>query len=345
METEQTKPSHKDTFAKKVWITVGILALSVCLILILRVAFNILLMVLAATLISVFFHALGDAIERRTHIRHSLSIFISVAGTILIFILLLWFMGNTLLVQIASLSEDFPGLINKAEDGLRQTTIGMQILDRISLYNTSKLMGAIEGFFNTSFGVLGNIYIIVFLSIFFTISPTIYINGLIKLAPPQAKKDMKIVLERIWQVLKGWLKGAMIAMLLITILNVIGLTVLGIPMALTLALMAGMLNFIPNFGPLIAMIPAVLIGFTISINMALIIAAMYVLIQALESNVITPMIQKKMIDLPPALTILSQVIMGTFSGVLGILLATPLLAIVIILVDELYVKKQVILPD
>jgi len=88
------------------------------------------------------------------------------------------------------------------------------------------------------------------------------------------------------------------------------------------------------------MIPAVLLGFTISPNMAIIIAAMYILIQILESNIITPMVQKRMIDLPPALTIISQVLMGTLSGVLGVLLATPLLAIIIVLVDELYVKKQ-----
>jgi predicted PurR-regulated permease PerM len=67
---------------------------------------------------------------------------------------------------------------------------------------------------------------------------------------------------------------------------------------------------------------------------------MYILIQTLESNVITPMVQKRMINLPPALTIISQLLMGSLSGVLGILLATPLLAIVIVLVDELYVKKQ-----
>jgi len=100
------------------------------------------------------------------------------------------------------------------------------------------------------------------------------------------------------------------------------------------------MNFIPNFGPLIAMIPAVLIGFTISVNMAIIIAITYLIIQTIESNVVTPMIQKKMINLPPALTIMSQVIMGTMSGFLGILLATPLLAIIIVLVDELYIKKQ-----
>ncbi|RYY34569.1 MAG: AI-2E family transporter, partial [Sphingobacteriaceae bacterium] len=132
------------------------------------------------------------------------------------------------------------------------------------------------------------------------------------------------------------------AMCLIATLTFTGLSIVGIPMALTLALMAGLLNFIPNFGPLIAMIPAVLLGLIDSTNTAIIVAVMYILIQILESNIITPMVQKRMIDLPPALTIISQVLMGTLSGVLGILLATPLLAVVIVLIDELYVKRQVI---
>jgi len=88
------------------------------------------------------------------------------------------------------------------------------------------------------------------------------------------------------------------------------------------------------------MVPAVLIGFTVSANTALLIALLYIAIQALESNVVTPMIQNVMIKIPPALIIISQVLFGTLTGALGIILATPLLVVVIVLVDELYVKKQ-----
>jgi len=87
------------------------------------------------------------------------------------------------------------------------------------------------------------------------------------------------------------------------------------------------------------MIPGVLLALTIGTNTAIIVALIYIVSQTIVSNIVTPLIQKKMIDLPPALTILSQVLMGTLSGVLGIILAVPLLAIVMILVDELYVKK------
>lgn len=331
------------SFSHKVWIVTGILTLSVIVIFVLKAAFSVLLIVLAACLIAVFFHGLGDMIERFTKLNHRVSVFIGVLITIAFLSGIFWFMGSTIQAQIAELNSDLPEMIDKAKASLSHSTVGKKILESIEGFDDSKIMSTAKGVFNTSFGVLGDLYIIIFLGIFFTVDPSIYKEGIIKLTPVSGKKDARIVMDRISAVLKGWLKGMLLAMFLIGILTVIALTIYKVPLALTLAILAGIMNFIPNFGPLIAMIPAVLIGFTISVNMAIIIAITYLVIQTIESNVITPMIQKKMINLPPALTILSQVLMGTVSGFLGILLATPLLAIIIVLVDELYVKKQKII--
>jgi predicted PurR-regulated permease PerM len=88
------------------------------------------------------------------------------------------------------------------------------------------------------------------------------------------------------------------------------------------------------------MAPGVLLGFTISSNTAMIVALLYIASQTIVANIVTPLIQKKMINLPPALTLISQLIMGVVSGALGIILAVPMLAMIIIIVDELYVKKM-----
>jgi predicted PurR-regulated permease PerM len=336
--------NSEPSFSHKVWIVTGILTLSVIVIFVLKAAFSVLLIVLASCLIAVFFHGLGDMIERLTKIKHGYCVLIGVFVTVGFVSGLFWFMGSTIQAQITELSSDFPEMIDKAKASLSHSFVGNKVLESVSGFDDSRVMSTATGFFNTSFGVIGDIYIIIFLGIFFTIDPSIYKNGIIKLTPVSGKKDARIVIERIGVVLKGWLKGMMLAMFLIAILTVIALTIFKIPLALTLAILAGLLNFIPNFGPLMAMIPAVLIGFTISVNMAIIIAITYLVIQTIESNVVTPMIQKKMINLPPALTIMSQVLMGTVSGFLGILLATPLLAIIIVLVDELYIKKQNTVP-
>ncbi|TSD67158.1 AI-2E family transporter [Inquilinus sp. KBS0705] len=337
-------PTEKElTFIEKVWHTVAIVALLVVAILIARVAFNVLLMVLAGSLIAVYFHGLGDIIERRTKWSRRLCMVISVAGSFVILGMLLWFMGTKIQSQVAVLSESLPNTINTAKAKLAETPIGQKVLDYFAGDNTETMMVTAQKFFSTSFGVLGNIYLILFLGIFFTASPSLYKDGIVKLFPNRNKPLAKQVIDRTSLSLKGWLKGMMLSMVLITFMISTGLSIIGIPVALVLGLLTGLLKLIPNFGSLVAMIPGVLLALTIGPNTAIITALLYMLSQTIVSNIVTPLIQKKMIDIPPALTIISQVIMGTVSGVLGIILAVPLLAIIIILVDELYVKK--INPD
>jgi predicted PurR-regulated permease PerM len=131
----------------------------------------------------------------------------------------------------------------------------------------------------------------------------------------------------------------MISMVMLIILIPIGLSVMGIPLALVLGLLAGLLVIVPNFGSFIAMIPGVLLALTISTDTAIIVALIYIGVQTLVQNIIAPVIQKKMINLPPALTIIGQLTMGVLGGAMGIIMAVPALAIVMILVDEIYVKK------
>ena len=328
------------SYIQKVWQTVAIVALLVIAILIARVAFNVLLMILAGSLIAVYFHGLGDLIERKTKLSRRISMIISVGGSFIILGTLLWFMGTKLQDQIAVLSDSLPNTITSAKVKMDETQTGRKVLTYLSGDNSEKLFSTAQQFFSTSFGVLGNLYVIILLSIFFTANPNIYKDGIILLVPLKNKPLARTAIDRISTVLKGWLKGTMLSMVLITILIAIGLTVMGIPGAMVLAMLTGMLKLIPNFGSMAAMIPGVLLALTVSTNTAVIVSLIYVISQTIVSNIVTPLIQKRMINLPPALTIISQVIMGTLSGALGIILAVPLLAIVIILVDELYVKKM-----
>jgi len=327
------------SYIQKVWHTIAIVALLVGVILIARVAFNVLLMALAGSLIAVYFHGFGDIIQRRTRLSRKFAMIISVVSSFLIIGVLLWFMGTKVQVQIAQLSNSLPHTVSTFKAKLGQTPIGQKVLDSFSSGNSDKLMGTVQSFFSTSFGVLGDLYIILFLGIFFTASPSLYKNGILLLVPRPKKELGKHIMDRISISLKGWLKGMMVSIVLITILISITLSIIGIPVAMVLGLITGILELIPNLGSLLAMIPGVLLALTISTNTAILVALVYIVAQTITANIVTPLIQKKIINLPPALTLISQLIMGTLSGALGIILAVPLLAIVIILVDELYVKK------
>lgn len=341
--TEKEPHSKKEDinlFTRKVWITMGIITIIVLLIFILKAAFNVLLMVFAGSLMAIYFHGLANLLERKIRLPHRWCVLIGVLVTLLLVGFLFSFLGAKISTQVSELSKDIPAILQDLKQRLSGSEVGRKILYYFSDGNSSKMISSFQDVFRTSFGIVGDVYIILFIGIFFTVNPKLYREGIIKLVPTAGKERARAVIKRLDFTLKGWLKGMLLAMFFISILTFIGLSIIGVPMGLALAFLAGLLNFIPNFGPLIAMIPAVLIGFTESVNTALVIALLYILIQTIESNVITPTIQNVMIKIPPALIIISQVLFGTLTGGLGIILATPLLVVIIVVVDELYVKQQ-----
>jgi predicted PurR-regulated permease PerM len=335
------KPARQEvSYTVRVWQTTAIVCLTLIIILIVRVAFSILLMAMAGVLIAVYFHGLAGLIQRRTKLRKRTSLLISIISTTVILLFLIWVIGNKIERQVAELSNTLPQTVSSARTKMAQTTIGQKILEYTSGNNSQKLMDTATNFFNTSFGVLGDLYIIIFLSIFFTSDPTLYEKGVLFLFPPSQKNKGKIIISRISISLKGWLKSILISMVLITILIWLSLTFLNMPATMVLGIITGLLEIIPNFGPIIAMIPGVLLAFTISTKMAVLVALIYIAAQTIVASIVTPLLQKKIINMPPALTLIGQLIMGALSGVMGIILAVPLLSIVIILVDELYIKRN-----
>jgi len=336
----QTVHDRKTTYIQKVWQAVGIVALFVSVILIARVAFSVLLMILAGSLIATYFHGLADLIERNTKWKRSWAMFCGASVTFIIVIALIWFMGTKIQQQIKQLSETLPGTVQHLKATLSKSDLGQKILDATGGdEDTGKMLNTARSFFTTTFGVLGDLYIILFLGIFFTTNPTLYQNGVLMLVPASRKAIGRHILNRISSSLKGWMKGMMISMVLVTIMITAGLTILGIPAAMVLGLLTGLLEIVPTLGSAIAMVPGVLLGLTVSTNTAILVAVVYIVSQTITANIVNPLVQKKMTNLPPALTLISQLIMAAVSGAMGIIMAVPLLAIAVILVDELYVKK------
>lgn len=327
-------------FKKKVWAVCAIVALFVLFIWFFTVTFSVFLLILAGALIALFFNGFAYFIQHRIRLSRSISLVVSVVLTFVFLLLMLWFMEAKIQQQVSELAKTIPLTIANAKAKLTTTSLGRKILEETSSQEMSeKAYRFVSSFFNSTFGVFGDLYIVTFLGIFFTFGSGTYINGFYRLIPLTGKERAKATVERIGFTLIKWLKGQIFAMLIVFTMTAIGLSILNIPMAIALALIAGLLNFIPNFGPLIAMIPALLIGFTISNNTAILVGGLYILVQTLESNIITPSIQRKLINIPPALTILAQLFMGILSGGWGLVLATPLLAIAIVIIDETYVRR------
>lgn len=341
MLQKQEEKNSINNYTKKVWIAGGIIAFITVILLLLSAVFSVLLLVLAGALIAIYFRGLSALICRKTKWKNAVCLTISIAGTLLFIAALFWLIGAKTSQQINELSNTLPAAFEKAKADLMQTDIGRKIISTASSHQSAEKLKKTAGkFFQSTFGVLGDIYVVLFIGIFFTASPKTYTKGIIKLLPDNGKTKAENILNNIGNNLKKWLKGKIFAMFVVFILTAISLVVLGLPMWLVLALIAGILNFIPNFGPLIAMIPAVLVALTQNPTTALIVAGVYILIQVIESNFITPTVQQKLIKIPPALIIIAQLLIAPFTGGWGLILATPLMVVIIVLIKELYVKQN-----
>ena len=280
-------------------------------------------------------------LHRILHWPNKLCIFLSAFINLILVVGFFWFVGARLQQQISELSDTLPQTIQHVKEQLGQTKTGTKVLGYINnSVNSIKTKSVAKHFFSSSFGVLSDLYIVLLFGIFFTADPLLYKKGIVHLLPKKAKEKGDKLLDELNGVLKKWLKAQIIGFFFIAVSTGIGLWIVGMPLILTLALIAGIMNFIPNFGPLIALIPAVLLALMQGLPTAIIVACIYTGVQIIQSAVTQPIIQQKMVSLPPALTIFAQVAFGMLAGFWGVLLATPIVAIILKIVNSLYVENQ-----
>jgi predicted PurR-regulated permease PerM len=196
-------------------------------------------------------------------------------------------------------------------------------------------------FLTSTFSVFAGLILITFLAIYIAADPDTYHRGLMHLFPHRSRKRAGEVLSAMALVLRKWLVTQLIAMLTIGVVTTVVLLILDVKAAFALGVIAGLLEFIPTIGPLLSAVPAVAMGFLDSPEKALTVVLAYVGIQFLENHVLIPLLMKEGVDLPPALTIIGQALMALVFGFLGLLVAVPMLAAVMVPIKMLYVEDVV----
>ncbi|HYO12627.1 MAG TPA: AI-2E family transporter [Thermoanaerobaculia bacterium] len=196
-------------------------------------------------------------------------------------------------------------------------------------------------FLSSTVAVIGGIILILFTAIYIGAEPRLYHKGLLHLIPHQARRRGEEVLAAIGVTLRRWLVTQLIAMVVIGVLTTIVLKLLGIRAALSLGIIAGLFEFIPLAGPLLSAIPAVAIGFLDSPEKALFVALAYLGIQQVENHILIPMLMREGLDLPPLVTLVGLALLGIVFGFLGMLVAVPLLAAIMVAIKLLYVEDVV----
>ena len=182
----------------------------------------------------------------------------------------------------------------------------------------------------STLAVVSGIVLVIFLAIYLAIDPSVYRRGLVHLVPERARPRTEETLTAIAVTLRKWLVTQLIAMVVIGAVTTVVLMVLKVRAAVPLGILAGLLEFVPTLGPILSSLPAIAMGFVDSPEKALAVAIAYVGIQFLENHLLIPILMREGLDLPPALTIVMQALMAIVFGVLGLLVAVPLLAAIMI---------------
>jgi predicted PurR-regulated permease PerM len=200
------------------------------------------------------------------------------------------------------------------------------------------LLGQVRVAFATTFGVIGNLAVIMVIGVFLAAQPQIYRDGAVKLVALPSRRRFGEVLDEIGRTLRFWLIGQFVTMCIIGVVVWAALAAVGMPGAILLALTAALFNFIPVIGPIFAGIPIVLVAMSQDWWVVAYALGVYIFVQMLEGNVLTPLIQRRAVSMPPALIMASLVIMGLLFGIVGVVLATPLAAVIMIAVKRLYIE-------
>ncbi len=337
--------SGKNTFVERILIAVGIILLVMLLVLLLYYTFDILLLLFAAVLISIFLRGLAMPIAQRFGISET----IAVLGVSIILVLVLAGAITSLAPSVAEQVQvlrvklpesarqtgEYIGQFGWGQAVLRQMPSADEIMQKI---DTGQVISGVGGVFSSTVGAVGNFFIVVLLAVYIAAEPRLYTGGLIRLFPIKSRPRAAEVFSATGDTLRWWLIGKIGSMIFIGILTWIGLSIIGVPLALTLGLIAGLLSFIPNFGPILSALPALLLAFINSPVTALYVLALYIGVQLIESNIVTPIIERETVELPPALTITFQLVFGVLLGGLGLVLATPLLAMLMVMIQMVYVQ-------
>jgi predicted PurR-regulated permease PerM len=197
------------------------------------------------------------------------------------------------------------------------------------------------GFFSSTLAVLGGLILILFVALFVAIDAETYHDGLMHLFPHDMRERAGEVLTATAAMLRRWLLAQFISMVAVGVLTTVVLLILGIKAAVALGIIAGILEFIPIAGPIIASVPGIAMGFLEGPEKAVYVALAYVVVQQLEANLLYPLIMKKGLEIPPVLTIVAQGVMSLVFGFIGLLVAVPMLAAAIVPINMLYVRDVV----
>lgn len=260
-------------------------------------------------------------------------------GVVFIYLLLFLLFALVITLIFPSLAEQIKQLTTILPDFTEKLGVGFEeirerfgvegnlesILRRVS----QGLSQATSNVFGTIVNVFGGLFsavVVLVISFYLAVQERGVKRFLVSLTPNEHQRYVADLIERIQKKIGGWLRGQLLLMAIVGFLIFLGLYFLGIKYALTLALLAGLLEIIPYIGPVFAAIPAIILAFFQSPFLALLVIILFIVVQQLENYLIVPQVMRKAVGLSPIIVIVTMLIGAKLAGILGIILAVPLTA-------------------
>ncbi len=302
---------------------------------------DVVLLVFAAALLATLLRGGADVLADKLGGKVGLWLTVIILAIVGVVGVTLTLRGPILATEIKELSGQISEQMKAVWERLGSADWLQPVVSRLKGFieeGSHRIAGIAAGVGTKTLGGIGSLIVMLVTAVYFAIDPGLYVKGTLLLMPRSWRSRGKDVMSEMAHTLRWWFIGQLVDMVAIGLLTGLGLYLLGVKLAVTLGLIAALFNFVPYVGALAGALPAVLVAFGQGPQVAGYVALLYIAVQTLEGNVIAPLIQKRTVELAPVLTILSQTVLGSLFGPLGLILATPLTAAGVVAVRKIYVE-------
>ena len=327
---------------------VGAIALLIGIYILWQIRF-IILLTFASVALATAINYLVKLLMRSGIKKRDVAVFVALFLLLLIIINFILLIVPPFIDQVQQSLYLFPLVVDKIEDWLIgfQSIAPEQLVGEIQkLGNLTRNLpeiaaGVVSNFyeiFSGSLGAIINILLVTVVTIMLLATPRPYVKLFLAFFPSFYRRRAAKILQKCEIALVGWTRGILFNMLVITLLSWLGLTLLGVKLSLANALLAGLLTFIPNIGPALSCIPPIALALIDAPWKAVAVLILYILIQQIESNLLTPLVMKQQVSILPAITLLAQATFAVFFGFIGLFLALPLAVVAQVWIEEVLIK-------
>jgi predicted PurR-regulated permease PerM len=327
-------PGSDWAFVRRVLIVLALAALAALI----WMLADIILLLFGSVLIAVLLRAVADPITAHLRLKDPWAVML--AGLLMIAALALaaYMLGPELATQMRGLVENLPRAFTHVAEELQLGSFADLLKGSSAVSSLGNLASRIFAWGSTVLGALASFALVIFGGIYLAVNPALYRDGFIKLVPPRLHANVRATIADAEEALKLWLRGQLIAMVLVGVFTGLGLWLAGVPSALALGLISGLAEFVPIVGPIVAAVPTILVAGAQDWHTMLWAIGVLVVVQQVEGYVIMPLIANRMVSVAPAVGLYALVAMGVLFGPLGLLFGFPLVIVIDVAVRGLYVR-------